>query len=270
MTAHPLKDHSATDPAYLTTPHGTRIAFHRHPGKGPGVMFLGGFMSDMEGSKALALDAWCRREGRAFVRFDYQGHGRSDGPFADGTIGLWSRDALAVLDSLTTGPQILVGSSMGGWIALKLARARPNRVRGLVGVAAAPDFTARLWNELAEPQRRMIETHGFIDMPCAYGDAPYRLTKALFEDGWRERIAAAPLPLDIPVRLIQGTGDPDVPWPDALALAGRLKEGKGPKVADVEIILVPGGDHRLSGPADLARLIRVTDSLIRCPSSPEY
>ncbi|WCL54663.1 alpha/beta fold hydrolase [Gimibacter soli] len=241
-----------TKPAFLTTPHGTRIAYHRTHGAGPGIVFLGGFMSDMEGSKALALEAWAKAEGRAFLRFDYQGHGQSDGAFADGTIGLWARDALAALDTLTEGPQLLVGSSMGGWIALKLAKARPGRVRGMVGVAAAPDFTPRMWADLTAEQQAAITEKGFVDVPTQYGDTPYRLTRALFEDGWRERVMGSPLHLDIPVRLIQGTADPDVPW------AGTLDIARGIRGGDVEIILVPEGDHRLSTDRDLKRLVRIT------------
>ncbi|WP_308911098.1 alpha/beta fold hydrolase [Pseudokordiimonas caeni] len=244
-----------TEPSFLTTRHGTRLAYHRTQGAGPGIVFLGGFMSDMEGSKALALEAWAKAEGRAFLRFDYQGHGQSDGAFADGTIGLWVRDALAALDTLTEGPQVLVGSSMGGWIALKLARARPGRVRGLVGVAAAPDFTPRMWASLTSAQRQAITEQGFVDVPTEYGDTPYRLTRALFEDGWRERVMASPLHLDIPVRLIQGTADPDVPWAGTLEIAKAIRGG------DVEITLVPEGDHRLSTDRDLKRLIRVTREL---------
>lgn len=244
-----------TEPSFLTTRHGTRIAYHRTQGAGPGIVFLGGFMSDMEGSKALALEAWAKAEGRAFLRFDYQGHGQSDGAFADGTIGLWARDALAALDTLTEGPQVLVGSSMGGWIALKLARARPGRVRGMVGVAAAPDFTPRMWASLTSAQRQAITEKGFVDVPTEYGDTPYRLTRALFEDGWRQRVMASPLYLDIPARLIQGTADPDVPWAGTLEIAKAIRGG------DVEIILVPEGDHRLSTDRDLKRLIRVTREL---------
>jgi len=241
-----------SSPQYLATSHGTRIAYHRTEGAGPGIVFLGGFMSDMEGSKALALEAWAKTEGRAFVRFDYQGHGQSEGAFADGTIGLWAKDALAVLDTLTAGPQVLVGSSMGGWIALKLAKERPHRVRGLVGVAAAPDFTPRMWADLTAEQHKAVTEQGFVDVPTQYGDTPYRLTRALFDDGREQRVLTSPLPLDIPVRLIQGTNDPDVPWGGTLEIAEAMPG------ADVEIILVPGGDHRLSTERDLKRLIRIT------------
>lgn len=241
----------------LKTDHGTDIAYHQTLGAGPGVVFLGGFMSDMEGSKALELEAYCKREGRAFVRFDYMGHGQSSGAFADGTIGLWLKDTLAVIDQLTTGPQILVGSSMGGWLALLAAKARPGRVKALVGIAAAPDFTVRHWQELSpEDQKTIIDT-GRLEVPTDYGPDPYVFTRALFEDGWRNRVNHGPIHLDIPVRLIQGTCDPDVPWQTARSIADNLVSN------DVEVILVPGGDHRLSEPNDLKRLVRTVDGLAR-------
>ncbi|WP_374763011.1 alpha/beta fold hydrolase [Yunchengibacter salinarum] len=247
-----------SDPSYLETGHGTRIAYHRTPGAGPGIVWCGGFMSDMNGGKATRLESYARAAGRAFVRFDYQGHGASSGAFADGTIGLWAKDAIAVIDRLTQGPQILVGSSMGGWIALLAALARPGRVKGMVGIAAAPDFTDRLWHdELNEADRAAIRRDGYVDRPSDYGPDPYRLTRALFEDGWRNRVAAGPIPLDIPFRLIQGTADPDVPWPLVMDWSGKLKSD------DVDVILVPGGDHRLSRPQDLDRLVRVVDALAR-------
>jgi len=238
--------------SFFSSPHGTKIAYHKTPGKGPGVVFMGGFKSDMEGGKALALEAWCQREGRAFVRFDYQGHGQSSGAFRDGTIGLWAKDALAVIDGLTEGPQVLVGSSMGGWVALLAAKARPARVKGLVGIAAAPDFTVRMWTqEFDEATRREVMTEGFMERPCDYGDEPYIITRALIEDGWRNRVIAGPLKLDMPVRLIQGTEDADVPWQTAQKIADKITG------EDVEIILVPGGDHRLSRDIDLKRLVRM-------------
>lgn len=247
-----------TRPSILRAPHGTEIAYHKTEGHGPGVVFLGGFMSDMEGSKALALEAHCRVAGRAFVRFDYQGHGQSSGSFADGTIGLWLQDALAVIDRLTEGPQILVGSSMGGWISLLAAKARPGRIHALVGIAAAPDFTVRMWrDELTAEQRTEIEAQGKTQIPTDYGDEPYTITKDLIEDGWMNRVIHAPFHLDVPVRLIQGTADADVPWPTALTIADRLTG------EDVEVILVPGGDHRLSRDIDLKRLTRVVDDLAR-------
>lgn len=244
-------------PSILKAAHGTEIAYHKIPGAGPGVVFFGGFMSDMEGSKALTLEAYCREAGRAFVRFDYQGHGQSSGEFADGTIGLWAKDALEVIDKLTEGPQILVGSSMGGWIALLAAKARPGRVKALVGIAAAPDFTVRHWAELSEDARQTILRDGRLEVPSEYGPDPYVFTKALFEDGWKSRVNHRPIHLDIPVRLIQGTEDADVPWQTAMSIADNLTG------EDVEVILVPGGDHRLSRDIDLKRLVRVVDNLAR-------
>ena len=245
-------------PSILDADHGTKIAYHRLRGKGPGVVFMGGFKSDMEGGKALALEAWCRAQGRAFVRFDYQGHGQSSGEFRDGTIGLWAKDALAVIDNLTEGPQILVGSSMGGWVAMLAAKARPARVKGLVGIAAAPDFTVRMWNDdFDDATRQEVLTNGFMERPCDYGHDPYIITRALIEDGWQNRVIAGPLNLDIPVRLIQGTADADVPWQTAQAIADKITGD------DVEIILVPGGDHRLSRDIDLKRLVRVVNQLTR-------
>ena len=246
---------------YLETDHGTRIAYHKIPkgaGKIPGVMFLGGFMSDMEGSKALALEAMCLRENRSFVRFDYAGHGQSSGKFEDGTIGLWLQDALAVIDHIAQGPQILVGSSMGGWISLLAAKARKPRVAALVGVAAAPDFTVRMWHEeFSEDQRQAILNNGFVKIPTDYGDEPYTITQALIENGWKNRIAHGPIHLDIPVRLIQGMEDADVPWQTALTIAEKISGG------DVDIILVPGGDHRLSTDQDLERLIVTVQNLTK-------
>ena len=239
-------------PQYFTAPHGTRIAYQKTTGKGPGVVFLPGFKSDMEGGKATALEAFCQREGRAFVRFDYQGHGLSSGDFADGTIGLWTQDTLAVLDALTEGPQIIVGSSMGGWIGLLAAIARPGRVKGFVGIAAAPDFTVRMWqDDFDEATRREVRENGYMQRPCDYGDDPYTITQALIDDGWQNRVLASPIPLDIPVRLIQGTEDADVPWQTAQAIAEKITGD------NVEVILEPGGDHRLSRDIDLMRLSRV-------------
>jgi len=241
---------------YFETAHGTRLAYHLTEGSSPGVIFLGGFMSDMEGGKATMLEAYCSARGQAFLRFDYQGHGESDGAFADGTIGLWAQDALAVIDGLTEGPQILVGSSMGGWVALLAAKARPSRVRGLVGIAAAPDFTTRMWqDELTDQQRETIIRDGLVEVPTDYGPDPYTLTKGLFDDGWANRVIHQPLHLDVPMRLIQGTEDPDVPWQTVLDIADAVTSD------DVEIILVPGGDHRLSEKLDLKRLKRVVRQL---------
>ena len=245
-----------TKASYFETAHGTRLAYHKIHGSSPGVIFLGGFMSDMKGGKATMLEAYCKAREQAFLRFDYQGHGESDGAFAEGTIGLWAQDALAAIDALTEGPQILVGSSMGGWIALLAAKARPSRVKGLVGIAAAPDFTTRMWHDdLTDEQRATILRDGLVQVPTDYGPDPYTLTKALFDDGYANRVINQPLHLEIPMRLIQGTEDPDVPWQTPLDIAEAVTSD------DVEVILVPGGDHRLSEKLDLKRLKRVVRQL---------
>lgn len=245
-------------PSYLTTDHGTHLAYHKVDAtgnSGPGVIWCGGFMSDMEGSKAIALEDYCRAFGRSYVRFDYQGHGQSDGAFADGTIGLWQQDAMAILDRLTSGPQILVGSSMGGWISLLTLKKRPERIAGLVGIAAAPDFTPRHWEQLTKDQQQDVLSKGRVLIPSDYGPDPYVFTKALFDDGAANLVLTQPIETDIPVRLLQGTADPDVPWQTALQIAEILT------TEDCEIILVPDGDHRLSRDIDLKRLVRVVDGL---------
>lgn len=233
-----------------------RIAYHRSEGKSPGVLFLGGFMSDMTGIKATTLEGHCLETGRAFLRFDYSGHGQSDGRFEDGTIGSWLDDALAVLDELTGGPQILVGSSMGGWIAHLLARSRPERVCALIGVAAAPDFTEDLLEQGFDPATRAkLEREGVVYLPSDYGDRPYPITRALIEDGRRHLLLRAPIPVHCPVQLIQGMRDPDVPWQVALRLAERLES------ETVAVTLIKDGDHRLSRPEDLARLCAAVDAM---------
>lgn len=237
-----------------------RIAFVRTGGADPGAVFLGGFMSDMTGTKATALEAAARAAGRAFLRFDYSGHGTSSGDFEQGTIGRWREEALAVLDRLTQGPQILVGSSMGGWIALLAALARPERVAGLVLVAPAPDFTERLmWQVFPEEVRREIMETGRHEMPSAYGDDPCVVTRALIEDGRRHLLldGEAPIPIACPVRILHGQRDEDVPWRLSTELAGRLAG------EDVVLTLVKSGDHRLSAPADIDRLGAALGELAR-------
>ncbi|WP_114964789.1 alpha/beta fold hydrolase [Alkalilacustris brevis] len=232
-----------TEPAYLETPQGRRIAYHRQQGAGPGVVFLGGFRSDMEGTKALHLEAWARARGRAFLRFDYSGHGQSSGAFEDGCIGDWAADARAAVSTLTEGPQVLVGSSMGGWIALLLARAMPERVAGLVGIAAAPDFTEdSMWADFDAEQRAALVRDGRVELPSDYSDDPYVITRRLIEDGRDNLVLRSPLPLPCPVRLLQGTADVDVPVSVALRLLEHID------AADVRAVLVKGADHRFSSP----------------------
>ncbi|MEI4260235.1 alpha/beta fold hydrolase [Roseovarius sp. D0-M9] len=233
-------------PSYLETPQGRRIAYHFHEGFGPGAVFLGGFMSDMEGTKAVYLEEVARAEGRAFLRLDYSGHGASSGAFTDGCIADWAADAAAVIGALTTGPQILIGSSMGGWIALLLARAMPQRIAGLVTIAAAPDFTEdSMWAGFTDAQRAEIMEDGQIALPSDY-DAPYTITRRLIEDGRQNLVLRDPLDLPFPVRFLQGTADNDVDKSVALSL---LDHARGP---DMRLTLVDGADHRFSDAACLA------------------
>lgn len=239
--------------------HGDATIAYRHTparadARAPGVVFCCGFMSDMSGSKATTLEDWARRTGHGFTRFDYQGHGLSSGRFEEGTIGLWSADALAVLDRVTHGPQVLVGSSMGGWIALLLALARPERVAGLVTVAAAPDLTEDLmWAQFDADIRRQIMEAGVWHRPNGYGPEPQPITRALIEDGRRHLLLRAPIVFDGPVRLLHGMEDADVPWQTSLAIADRLTS------RDVQVTLVKDGDHRLSREQDLGLLLRATE-----------
>lgn len=238
--------------------NGATIAYRRSAGKGPGLVFLGGFMSDMSGTKATALEAYARRRGRAFLRFDYSGHGESDGDFESGTIGRWVEDAVTALDRLTEGPQVLVGSSMGGWIMLLAALVRPERVAALVGIAAAPDFTEDLmWATFSPEVRATLERDGVYRQPSQYGEQPYAITRRLIEEGRRHLLLRSPIPLTCPVRLLHGMADPDVPW----QLSPRLAETVESR--DVELHLVKDGDHRLSTPANLALLEEVLDRLFQ-------
>ncbi|MGO4916528.1 alpha/beta fold hydrolase [Pseudogemmobacter sp. W21_MBD1_M6] len=232
-------------PQVLETPQGRRIAYHQTQGRGPGIVFLGGFKSDMDGTKAVHLQAWAAGQGRAFLRFDYSGHGASSGAFTDGCIGDWAADARAVVTSLTEGPQVLVGSSMGGWISLLLARAIPERLCGLVGIAAAPDFTEdSMWGGFTDAQKAGLDRDGQVALPSDY-DAPYIITRRLIEDGRNQLVLRAPLSLPFPVRLLQGTADTDVDPSVALRL---LDHASGD---DIRLTLVKGADHRFSSPACL-------------------
>ena len=241
--AHPVQN------GRLDRGDGVDLAWARAPGRSPGVVFLPGYKSDMTGAKALETEAFCRSDGRACLRLDYSGHGASGGRFEDGTISRWTEDALALIDRLTEGKLILIGSSMGGWIALLAALARPDRVAGLIGIAAAPDFTETLmWQAMTPAEQATIMQAGVLHVPSQYGE-PYPVTKALIEDGRTRRLLDRPIPLACPVRLLQGQRDPDVPWQTALRLAEQLDS------EDVRITLIKDGDHRLSRPQDL-RLLR--------------
>ena len=233
----------------LDRPDGAKLAWRRVEGAGPTVVWLGGFRSDMAGTKAQALADWAKAEGRAYLRFDYFGHGESDGDFANGTITRWRADALAVLDELITGDVVLVGSSMGGWIACLVAAVRSQRVKAMVLVAPAPDFTEKLMEpEIPLEGRKALRDNGVWMRPSAYGD-PYPISAGLLEDGARWSILPGPVPIEAPVRILQGAADHDVPWGHALKLAQALNG------EDVVFTLIKDGDHRLSRPQDIARLI---------------
>lgn len=240
----------------LVTAQGRRIAYHQTRGVGPGVVFLGGFRSDMTGTKALHLQDWATRTGRGFLRFDYSGHGSSGGAFEHGAIGDWFEDAMAVL-ALTEGPQVLVGSSMGGWISLLVAKALPDRVRALVGIAAAPDFTEdSMWGAMTDVQRAQLTADGQIARPSEYSDDPYVITRRLIEEGRQRLVLRKPLDLPFPVRLLQGSADVDVPTSVALRL---LDHATGP---DIRLVLVKGADHRFSTPECLALITQTVAGLL--------
>ena len=229
---------------------GHELAWRRVEGRGPAVLWLGGFGSDMTGTKAQALADWALDKGRGFVRFDYFGHGQSSGSFQEGTITRWRQDALAVLDQLSEGPVVLVGSSMGGWIACLVALARRERVKTLVLIAPAADFTDKLiWPSLTPAQRHEVETKGVWIRPSPYEDVGMPITRVLIEDGARWSILPGPLGVEAPVRVLQGARDEDVPWNHALELFHAFASD------DAVFTLIKDGDHRLSRPQDLTRLI---------------
>jgi pimeloyl-ACP methyl ester carboxylesterase len=233
-----------------------KIAVRTRAGATPGLLWLGGFKSDMKGTKAVALDAWAEKRGRAAVRFDYSGHGESGGEFADGTIGRWLEECIAVFEACCRGPQIVVGSSMGGWLALLLVRAlaqralAPATLAGLVLIAPAVDFTEELmWKRFPPDVRRAVEETGGWARPSAYGDEPYLITRKLIEEGRNHLLLGGMIEPGCPVRILQGVKDPDVPWQHAVELVARIARD------DVVLTLVKDGDHRLSRPEDIERLI---------------
>jgi pimeloyl-ACP methyl ester carboxylesterase len=232
--------------------NGRRLACRFRPGRGPTLVFLPGYRSDMEGSKATALDTWAAAQGRAMLLFDYGGCGASEGDFEAQTLEDWRDDALAMIDS-TEGPLVLVGSSMGGWLMLLAALARPERVKALVGIAAAPDFTD--WG-FDEAQKRILHEEGRLEEPSAYDEQPNVTTRAFWESGERLKLLDGPIAFAGPVRLLHGLADADVPWCRSVTLAERLRS------ADVQTILVKDGDHRLSRESDIALLLATTASLM--------
>lgn len=248
---------SPPPPQVLPSEGNNRIAYHRTEGRSPGVVFLGGFMSDMTGTKAMALEAHCRAAGRAFLRFDYFGHGQSTGAFTDGSIGRWAEDALLAIDRLTEGPLILVGSSMGGWIMLLTALARRKRVLGLIGVASAPDFTEDLiWNAFDDAMRAAIQSGDTVEVPGDEGDQPYPITPRLIEDGRTHLLLRGPIGITCPVTLLHGMRDRDVPFETSIRLAEQLES------SEVTVTLVKDGDHRMSEPPQIALLLTALDAML--------
>ncbi len=244
------------DPQYLDTPQGRRIAWHRFSGREPGVVFLGGLRSDMTGTKAVHIEDWARRSGRAFLRFDYSGHGQSGGDFTDGCIGDWAEDAQAAIEALTEGPQVLVGSSMGGWISLLLAKRMAGRIAGLVTIAAAPDFTEDgMWAEWTEEQQKACMEEGQVALPSEYGEDMI-ITRRMIEDGRKHLVLRSPLALDVSVRMLQGTADADVPMSLALRMLDHI-DGE-----DVRLELVKGADHRFSDPGCLGAITRSVEEVL--------
>jgi hypothetical protein len=242
---------------YFTPPDGNRLAFRRRAARAGQLTFMWmcGFKSDMTGSKVIGLEDWANRTGHGFLAFDYSGHGQSDGAFEDGTVSQWRADALAAIDSQTDGPLVVVGSSMGGWMALLAALARPNRVKGLILIAPAPDFTEKLmWPDFSAEAQAEIMEKGFTLRPSDY-DAPYIITRTLIEDGRQWQILDKPIDFDGPVRILQGMQDADVPWTHAARLVDAMTAG------DLTITLIKDGDHRLSRDQDIARLLAICDEI---------
>ena len=241
-----------SDIQHLEIGPGLRLAYRQRRGRGPTLVFLPGYMSDMEGSKATALDAWAEAEGRAMLRFDYAGCGASDGSFEEQSLANWRNDALAMIDEVVEGPVVLIGSSMGGWLMLLVALARPERVAALVGIAAAPDFTG--WG-FSDEEKLAILRDGRLEQPSAYSDTPYLTTRIFWESGEALRLLHAPIAIDCPLRLLHGQRDEDVPWTHSIQLSELVRS------SDVQAIFVKDGDHRLSREPDIALLLATIATL---------
>jgi pimeloyl-ACP methyl ester carboxylesterase len=245
-------------PSFATREDGARIAYHRTPGRAPGVVFLTGYQSDMTGQKALRLEEFCRQRGNACLRFDYFGHGASSGDFTHGTIGRWADDAVFALDRLTEGPQILIGSSLGGWIMMLAARARPQRVAALIGIAAAPDFTEDVIPKLLRSEdERALASEGIVYLASPYDPDPTPVTRRILEEGRAHLVLREPIPLTCPIRLIHALDDPDVPWTASLRLMERMS------TQDAQLTLIKKAGHRMSEPADLDRLTATLEAMLR-------
>lgn len=244
---------AAGDRAAAMTAPRPRLAYHHTPGTGPTIVFLPGYASDMTGAKALALEGWAAAQGRGFLRFDYGGCGQSEGAFEEQTLAGWRDDVLAMLDQVATGPVVLVGSSMGGWLMLLAAKARAEQVVGLVGIAPAPDFTD--WGFSTE-EKMAILSQGRLERANPYGPKPTVYTRAFFQSGEANRLMFGTIPFDGPVRLVQGQADPDVPWHRTVRLGEMIRS------ADVQTLLVKDGDHRLSRDTDIALIVRATEDVL--------
>lgn len=243
-------------PSFLELSDNKKIAYVLSEGKRPCVIFLGGFKSDMTGTKATALEALCKKNGYRFIRLDYTGHGKSSGTFEEGTIGEWKSDALAVIDKLGAEKNILVGSSMGAWIGLLCAQERREKISAFVGIASAPDFTENLiWNKLTAEQKKQMKQDGIYHAPSCYGEAPYPITLKLVEDGRNHLLLNKNIELNIPIRLIHGTKDQDVPYETSKTLADRITS------KDKKITLIENGDHRLSEARQIDVICRTVQEL---------
>ena len=253
---------SETRPGTLRRSNGATIAYRTIPGKSPGIVFMTGYRSRMEGAKALALEAYARSTGRAFTRFDYQGHGESEGDFESANLSTWIGDALAVVDEVTSGPLVLAGSSMGAWIMLRVALARPQRVAGLLGIASAPDLTKTLmWDLFDDDLRGKIMAGEVLRFPSGEGDSETVITKAIIEDGLQHLVLDGPIPIRVPVRLLHGLADQTVPWTLSEILLAQLES------ADASLTLIKDGGHRLSKPHELGLLVQTMDGLCRIAES---
>lgn len=240
---------------FLETDDGVRLAYEKTQGEGVGVVFCGGFMSDMTGSKATALEAHCKERGKPFVRFDYMGHGQSSGVFAQGRIGSWAQNTIQILDDITQGSQILIGSSMGGWMMFLAALARPERVKGLIGIAAAPDFPSRLmWEKLNDDQRHELEDKGIIHIPSDY-DEPYPIRYDFIQESREQNLLDDVIPVTCPVHLIHGMADADVPWEYAPIIANQLASDQ------VEISMVKSGEHSMSDESNITLILSTLDNM---------
>lgn len=245
------------EPQFLSAKSGRKLAYRKSEGQGPGVVFLGGFVSDMGGTKAVYLEEWAKAQGRAYLRFDYSGHGESSGAFREGCIGEWAEDAQEVIETLTDGPQILVGSSMGGWISLLVSKRIPERVAGLVGIAAAPDFTEdSMWSGFDDAQKAKIQADGYLELPSEYSDDPYTITLKLIEDGRSQLVLREPLTLPFPVRLLHGTADEDV------LMSVPLEIVEHATCSDLQLTLVKDADHRFSSDEQLKMIVSTIETVL--------